>query len=484
MTSPLVSINIRIYNSAKTLKETFDSIKTQTYKNIEVVAADGFSEDDSVSIAKSFGARVYFADKLGDARKLNYEKSRGKYLLSLDSDQVLDNNVIENCVNLCEEKGFDAVTISEKSIIQKGTLLEKLIAYDKWVIDQNKDADVFFGTACPRFFKKELFDEVEWPEGLAIFDDTILYEELLKKGAKVAYLSNYSIRHHEVSSWIVFFKKFVRYGRGYPNAFKSKPSTIAAHSLPRRSYFSKAALSKFHFFLGLLLLYGVKVIAAGSGVILYFASSLNLRSFLVTLGDLFYYQRLEEELSGMESVLDVGCGDSSPLGRLKKKFRSVGIDVFEPSIRKSKKNKIHDEYTVGDILKLGTFFKPKSFDAVIALDVIEHFNKRDALKLIDSMERIARKKVLIGTPNGFAKQSAYDGNRYQEHKSGWNVSDFKKMGYEIRGMRGFRFIRGGEGGANIQYKPWILWGVISALSQPIVFYIPQIASQLLAVKYN
>ena len=112
MTSPLVSINIRIYNSAKTLKETFDSIKSQTYKNIEVVAADGFSEDDSVSIAKSFGARVYFADKLGDARKLNYEKSRGKYLLSLDSDQVLDNNVIENCVNLCEEKGFDAVTIS------------------------------------------------------------------------------------------------------------------------------------------------------------------------------------------------------------------------------------------------------------------------------------------------------------------------------------------------------------------------------------
>lgn len=184
----------------------------------------------------------------------------------------------------------------------------------------------------------------------------------------------------------------------------------------------------------------------------------------------------------MESVLDVGCGDSSPLARIKKKFRSVGIDVFEPSIRKSKKNKIHDEYTVGDILKIDTFFNPKSFDAVIALDVIEHFKRNDALKLIASMERIAKKKVLIATPHGFTKQSAYDDNPYQEHKSGWGVSDFKKMGYRTRGMRGFKFIRGGEGGANILYKPWIVWGVISALSAPVVYYIPQIASQLVVVK--
>jgi len=209
---------------------------------------------------------------------------------------------------------------------------------------------------------------------------------------------------------------------------------------------------------------------------------MEIRNWLINIGDASYYDALKKELKEMKTVLDVGCGDKSPLAKIKKNFRSFGIDAHKPSILKSRIAKIHNFYKIGDILKLDSFFKPKSFDAVIALDVIEHFKKKDALKLIHSMEKIAKKKVLIATPHGFAKQSAYDGNPYQEHKSGWNASDFKKMGYTIRGMRGFKFIRGGEGGANILYKPWILWGVISALSAPVVYFIPGVASQLLAVK--
>ncbi len=276
-TQSLVSVSIRTLNSAKTLEKTLRSVTDQTYRNFEIIVSDGRSTDNTVEIARKYGARVHYVEKLGDARYQDYKISRGKYLLSLDSDQILDRRVIEKCVELCEEKGFDAVTISEQSIIQNGTLLEKLIAYDKWVIDQNKDADAKFGTACPRFFKKELFNTLKWPKGLAVFDDTILYAELLKNGAKVAYLSEQSIRHHEVSSWIVFFKKFIRYGKGYSNAFKSQPSTIAAHSLPRRSYFSKAALTKPHYFFGLLLLYLVKGVAAGIGVLSYFILNLQGR---------------------------------------------------------------------------------------------------------------------------------------------------------------------------------------------------------------
>ena len=211
---------------------------------------------------------------------------------------------------------------------------------------------------------------------------------------------------------------------------------------------------------------------------------MGLREWLIDLGDTPYYGAIEKELRGSKSVLDVGCGDNSPLARVKGNFNSVGIDVYEPSIRKSKKAKIHNDYRVGDILKLERFFKPKSFDAVIALDVVEHFKKDDALKLIKSMDKIARKKVIILTPHGFAKQDAYDGNVFQEHKSGWSISDFKNLGFKIYGMRGFKFLRGGEGCATIMLKPWIIWGVISSLSQPITYIIPQIACQLLAIKYK
>lgn len=276
MKSALVSVNIRTYNSEKTVEKALQSVKDETYKNVEIVVSDGFSTDRTVEIAKKYGARVNYAQKLGDARYKNYEKSKGKYMLSLDSDQILDKKVIEECVGLCEKKDVDAVIISEQSLITKGTFIEKLIAFDKWVIDQNKDAGVTFGTACPRFFKKQLFKNMHWPEELAVFDDTILYAELTGQGAKIAYLSSSSIRHHEVTSWWEFIEKFYRYGKGYFGALKENPGVIASRSLPRKSYFSKKALSKPHYFLGLILLYLVKGIAAGIGVLSYFI--LNLQS--------------------------------------------------------------------------------------------------------------------------------------------------------------------------------------------------------------
>src|SRR5574341_362446 len=104
MNHPLVSVNIRTYNSDKTLGETLQSVINQSYKNIEIVVSDGFSTDRSVEIAKKYGTRINYAQKLGDARRQNYEKSRGTYILSLDSDQILDRKLIETCVQLCESQ--------------------------------------------------------------------------------------------------------------------------------------------------------------------------------------------------------------------------------------------------------------------------------------------------------------------------------------------------------------------------------------------
>ena len=64
MNQPLVSVNIRTFNSEKTLEKTLKSVKDQTYPNIEIVVSDGYSKDNSVEIAKKFDAKINFADKL------------------------------------------------------------------------------------------------------------------------------------------------------------------------------------------------------------------------------------------------------------------------------------------------------------------------------------------------------------------------------------------------------------------------------------
>lgn len=263
---PLVSINIRTYNSAKTLDETLGSIHAQTYPNIEVLIADRYSTDQTVVIAKKYHAKVHFAVRLGEARKKNYEMSNGEYICSIDSDQILDKDLVERCFDMCS-KGCDAITISEHSIIREGTFVERVIAYDKWLIDKTRSTDPIFGAACPRFFRKRILDTIDWLHVLSIFDDTILYSHLLKNGAKVGYLRSSSINHYEVTSFGEVFRKFYRYGQGYFEALKQDPTTIAVHSLPRTSYFRLEALQKPQYLAGLMILYFVKVSGATLGAI-------------------------------------------------------------------------------------------------------------------------------------------------------------------------------------------------------------------------
>jgi 2-polyprenyl-3-methyl-5-hydroxy-6-metoxy-1,4-benzoquinol methylase len=204
------------------------------------------------------------------------------------------------------------------------------------------------------------------------------------------------------------------------------------------------------------------------------------KQFLVEFGDAFYYRCLQRELHGCASVLDVGCGANSPLRKVKGKFRSEGVDLYRPSLKKSRQAKIHDRYRLSDVRKIDKLYKAKSFDAVIALDLVEHLKKGEGLALLKKMEKIARKKVIVMTPNGFTKQDPLEGNPHQVHQSGWRVKDFEKQGYRVYGLRGLKFIRGEC--ATIKFRPWIFWGAIASLSELVLYFFPKIAYQLLAVK--
>ncbi len=203
-------------------------------------------------------------------------------------------------------------------------------------------------------------------------------------------------------------------------------------------------------------------------------------SKLIEAGDSLYYRVLENELSDCQTVLDVGCGSNSPLLKIKKSFWSEGVDIHKPSIFKSKKKRSHDSYKIADIRNLDKIYRQKSFDAVVALDLIEHLEYQEGEKLLNSLEKIAKKKVIILTPNGFLPQDGYGNNPYQIHKSGWTVKDFLKYGFTYYGLRGLKGIRGEQG--TIKYRPWFFWGLIAVITEYLTFYFPKLAAQIFAVK--
>lgn len=206
----------------------------------------------------------------------------------------------------------------------------------------------------------------------------------------------------------------------------------------------------------------------------------KFKNFFRQFENFFFLSRLRQEIGNSKCVLDVGCGNNSPIGHLKKTFYSEGVDIYPKCIQVSRKNHYHDAYRVGDVRKLGRFYKNKSFDSLVSIDVIEHLTKPDSLKMISQMEKIARKKVILMTPRGYIDQGAYDGNPYQVHHSGWTTKDLQDLGYRVYGLRGFKYLR--DDAATIRFSPWIFWGFLAFITEVLLYPFPDLSFQLFAVK--
>jgi len=190
---------------------------------------------------------------------------------------------------------------------------------------------------------------------------------------------------------------------------------------------------------------------------------------------------LRRELSGCETLLDLGCGRHSFLlnsNILSSMKLSVGVELFEPYLIESKGEQIHSQYLQADVRRIE--FKPRSFDAVVAIELLEHLTKEEGIELIAKMENWARKKVVITTPNEYLWQDAYDNNPYQMHKCGWSAEELRKLGFRVLGINGWRRLTGPLG--LMRYQPAFLWTRISDLTQKVTYYYPNLAFQLLAVK--
>jgi hypothetical protein len=194
-----------------------------------------------------------------------------------------------------------------------------------------------------------------------------------------------------------------------------------------------------------------------------------------------YGQELKKYTNGIDSLLDLGCGSNSPVSFIKNlvPYR-VGVDLFEPSVIKSIELGIHNEYKLVNILEIDKVFNQNSFDMVIASDVIEHLEKSEGYKLLDLMEKIAKKRVIVLTPNGFLEQGVFDNNIYQIHKSGWEVEEFLERGYNVYGIMGNKNLRGEYSLPKI--KPNFIGNRISYLTQDSTLNDPKKAFSIMCIK--
>lgn len=116
MQYPLVSIIVVSYNHAHFLRENLDSIKRQTYPNIQLIVADDASTDNSVEVYENWlkennytAHKNFHTKNTGLANTLNecIDYIKGKYVKFIAADDYLHPESIEKCVYKLEELGND-----------------------------------------------------------------------------------------------------------------------------------------------------------------------------------------------------------------------------------------------------------------------------------------------------------------------------------------------------------------------------------------
>jgi len=186
----LVSVNIPTFNSEKTLAKTLDTVKNQTYKNIEIIIVDGDSKDKTLEISKKYGAKVVQCKGgLLEARIVGTKKCSGEYVLLLDSDQILEKTVIERAVN--KMKDYDSLWFWERSHNRNKWLpslydADRLLTQTYWEPDED--------IVLPRFFRRNLLLKAygnipeKYVDVCGAQDHIVLWHELKKSQKEMGWL--------------------------------------------------------------------------------------------------------------------------------------------------------------------------------------------------------------------------------------------------------------------------------------------------------
>lgn len=155
----------------------------------------------------------------------------------------------------------------------------------------------------------------------------------------------------------------------------------------------------------------------------------------------------------IKTALDIGCGTSSHLSRFRPKVETTGIDAHHDAIDLAKERGVHNHYIKADILQ---DYIDTKFDLVTLYGLIEHLPKTAGFRLLDRIEKLSSKFILLETPNGFVPQGPEFGNEFQRHHSGWFIHEFEGRGYTVYGTTGTRHLRGYMAGPKYNFPGCLL----------------------------
>ena len=204
-------------NSEMTIEGCLESIKKQSYLNLETIVVDKFSKDRTKEIAAKFSAKIIESQAgMSHARNVGIEKAKGDLLLCIDSDMELTGGVVKECVQEIRS-GHDAIVIPETSVgigfWARCKILEKICYLD----DEQVEAS--------RFFKRDILMRLEgYDSELEFGEDKDLHLRLMMNGFQIGRIHACIIHNEGRLSLKKTFQRKYRYGKTLSLYAKKHPN--------------------------------------------------------------------------------------------------------------------------------------------------------------------------------------------------------------------------------------------------------------------
>lgn len=208
----LVSVIIPIHNIEPYIEQCIQSVRNQTYRNLEIILVDDGSSDLCGEICDQYADaddRIQVIHKpnggLGDARNAGILIARGKYLLFVDGDDYIHEKLVEKVIWCAEEKQAEIVVFDYVSV-EEATRREELWGMN---ISKNKvtnaEMDPKLLITVPRAWNKLYRRDFWMSTGLLYpagrnFEDLSTTPKLLLKAKRVVYLNSEPLYYHIVRS--------------------------------------------------------------------------------------------------------------------------------------------------------------------------------------------------------------------------------------------------------------------------------------------
>lgn len=208
MNNPLVSIIIPTFNRAHLISETLDSVLAQTYENWECIIVDDGSTDKTIEVVNTYVLKdsrfqLHYrpVDRIKGAnacRNYGFEKSKGEYIMFLDSDDILYAFCILERVELMVKDLNVNLLIRDSSKLMGNEIINQTINQDPESFISEEYLKMFLRYEIPwqtmgAFYKREILNSVQFDEDLERFQDVSFNIKVLSQFHSLIVLRDFKI---------------------------------------------------------------------------------------------------------------------------------------------------------------------------------------------------------------------------------------------------------------------------------------------------